>query len=442
MYREESFWIDRRSVDISFSFIVMLLPILYQYSSPIKLVSLGEFLLIPFLIFYVLTDFHKKRADYSFHGLYLLMAIVLSVNVLALMVQSFASFEDSSTIIARLLFYALLIYVARFHFDLVTSLRIYIPLVCVISAYIILQFFVKEVADLILPNSFAPSLILPSEQGIRLDYQKYYQYYFRPSGVFLEPSYFAFYAAPALPVLMDAPQYIYRMRKKNLRLLLLTLIVFSIIISTSSAGLIFIIVALGIFFCRSTFEFKKKTNSIFISISNLAFGVIMILISMAILLSSFGKTLMSRTLGGGSLSTRVFRGATLSKTVDIKTFFLGTGINNVENYVRHYAYYTEYDESNLNYVATIFDVFLSSGFFVFICYSIFLLNLSLIQKSSISLTLTLFLCAYSVFEMTAYSYRFGFYLILIFAAMDIVNTKNNEPLPQNYSRNLRSNIHK
>ena len=46
------------NIDKAFTIFVSLLPFLYQYKSPINTVSFGEFILIPFLLFYTI---HKKN---------------------------------------------------------------------------------------------------------------------------------------------------------------------------------------------------------------------------------------------------------------------------------------------------------------------------------------------------------------------------------------------
>lgn len=94
-----------------FSVLVACLPFLYQYASPIPVLSLGEMLLLPFIFFYFMLDLKHGIKLCNYCGFYYLMLLVVVMNLLALMIQPYAAFQKSATVLLRLIYYSLLIYV-------------------------------------------------------------------------------------------------------------------------------------------------------------------------------------------------------------------------------------------------------------------------------------------------------------------------------------------
>ena len=94
-----------------FSILVALLPFLYQYATPIPVLSLGEAILLPFIVVYLAIDLKNGLTNRGYCGFYLLMLLVMTMNFIAVVIQPYASFPKSATVLMRLLYYSLLIYV-------------------------------------------------------------------------------------------------------------------------------------------------------------------------------------------------------------------------------------------------------------------------------------------------------------------------------------------
>ena len=103
------------SLDVVFSALIILLPFLYQYKGIGNVISLGEVVLAPFIAYYsikILGGIKKREINKPLLYFYLAGLVLTLFNVLS----SYFSLEAAGTIILRLVYYMLLVFVARRYF--------------------------------------------------------------------------------------------------------------------------------------------------------------------------------------------------------------------------------------------------------------------------------------------------------------------------------------
>lgn len=392
-----------------FTALIALLPFLYQYASPIASISLGEFVLLPFMVKYLLDNIREQRRPGTHYGYYSFCAVVILACLLAAMIQPFFSMPQAMTIILRLAYYALLIYVAKDRIECSVAIKVLVVAAVANSVYMLIQYVTHLLTGTMLTThlSFLP-VFGPEADESRMDLETLYRWTYRPSGLFLEPSYAAFFSAPALCFLSAG----WCSKKEWQNLLLALCITLGIIVSASSTGLVALAVFWTVFVARSLISRNGKGEVVIAHMG--IFLMAAILIGAVLLLSSsVSDLIISRTAGGGSIGQRVFRGMELLMNADTATVLVGTGLNNVDQYVQYYGIRTAFDEGNLGYVSSTIGVLLSSGIVAFAMYLGMFYRMFVGQGNPYTKCLVVFLFIFCIFEATLFSYRFSFILILL-----------------------------
>lgn len=390
----------------SFTFFVALLPFLYQYKSPISVISLGEFILIPFLIYFILMESKRKIKLSYFNGMYTYWLIVLVMTVFA-SIQPHFSFESAFTVFIRIIYYSFLIYVSYKNFNVEYALNVVTFFSVFFSIYAVIQFSMYHINRTILPTVINASWVFEAERGIRLDYANYYRWIYRPSSLFLEPSYFATFCSVGLT-------YSVFLANKSMKMFCNALIItFGLVISASSAGLFILILNWFGYFYNICFKFKNKINvkTIFITLVFIVFAIY-------IFKSSVSDTLLARTASGGSFNQRITRTFLISKYMNVYQQIVGIGLNNLENYVKYNGINTKYDEGEkmLNYASSMIGTYVCSGFITLIFYIRFYFKSWFSQYNDyFSRLILVTLLFFSFIEMNSYTYRFAFLVIFLFA---------------------------
>ena len=112
-----------RKINSWFTFFIVLLPFLYQYKSPISVISLGELILIPFIGFY-LINFKWDRVRYHcYNGYYLYIFAVILASIMA-SINSYYRIAEFTTVLVRIVYYSLLILVSLKNFDVNEGLKL------------------------------------------------------------------------------------------------------------------------------------------------------------------------------------------------------------------------------------------------------------------------------------------------------------------------------
>lgn len=393
----------KKRMDSLFTFLVVLLPFLYQYKSPLSSIAFGEFILIPFVLVYVLSYTKNKIRFMSFYGYYRYIVLVLLMTMFAA-IQTYFAFADFFTVFLRIIYYSILIYVSYGHFQLDTGLVLVKRFTVLFSVYIIFQYVLYKSVGVILPTVLNSNWIFAPEAGIRLNYEVYYKYAFRPSSLFLEPSYYVLFASVGLSSIL----FVDKEKNDKFKMMQTLLITIGMVISTSSLALLILTINWFFYFYRLLVIEKQK-----ISIKKIIIIFTFFVFAIFIFTSSLAENSLARIASGASFSQRITRGILLLKELNLYQHLVGIGINNIANYVVKNGITTPYDETNLNYVASVIGTYLSSGFVVFVSYmSIYIdawkKSFNVLYKV---LILTLFVCSF--IEMNSFTYRFSFLFIFI-----------------------------
>ena len=257
---------------------------------------------------------------------------------------------------------------------------------------------------MVLPTVLNKNWVFSPELGTRLDYDLYYKYVYRPSSLFLEPSYYVLFAGLGLAALLFGKEK----ANKKLNLMLALIVTMSIVISTSTLGILVLIVNWGIYFYNAFFLEKRK-----LATKNVLFFFVFCSFAVYLFSSSLAETLITRTISGGSFSTRILRGVLIAKSLNPFQLFFGVGINNISNYVQTYGVFTPYDETNLKYLSSVIGTYVMSGIVVFFLYIRMYIKSWKKSKPILGKVLVILLFIFSAIEMNSFTYRFAFYFIFI-----------------------------
>lgn len=399
--------------DYIFSILIILLPFLYQYKGIGSIITLGELLLIPFIIGYLIKDliiYKGKKIDKWLFGFYLIAILMTFFNISS---RHF-SMQDAMTGIVRLVYYMALVYVARFHFKLDKVKDIYLTLVFVFSLYLIAQFLYHYASGGYLPIYLNYNWQFPPDAR-PATYSGIYAYGFRPSSLFLEASYFAMFVLPGIAFLLFGKN-----KNKGLNnIIILCVSCSAIVLSTSSAGLI----GLGILFILKVLRDNNGKRSTFQKIAVVLLGILIIGF---VLYAENAYTLRSRLFSGGSIGQRVLRGIIVFNDLDTIHKIIGVGMNNMGAYMTAHHLSTIYDEGNLNNCASIIQSFVYFGIVggsALIAYIISFLKKS---KGNIGFPLAVLVTYMLSYEATLFMYRFAFLMILLEAVNKFERGKKHE----------------
>lgn len=399
----------KKIIDSLFTSLVILLPFLYQYKSPIDSIALGEILLIPFILYYIFSRKTITIDPRSYNGYFSYVMCTLLATVFASL-QPFFSLIDFFTVFLRIIYYSMLIFVSYKHFNVKLGLKLCKYFTLLFAIYLIAQYISYKNFGVILPTIIDKSWVFLPEMGTRLDYELYYKYVYRPSSLFLEPSYYVLFASLGLA----ASLFCVDKANNNVNIIVSLIITISIVLSTSTLGILVLIVNWVLYFYNSFYIEKKK-----LSISKIIFLFAFCIFMSYLLLSPMAEMLISRTMSGGSFSTRILRGLLIARSLDLFQMLFGVGINNVSNYVLYYGISTPYDEINLNYVSSVIGTYVMSGILVFCLYIRVYLKSWTKNTTILSKILVILLFLYSTIEMNSFTYRFVFYFIFIVNAHQI-----------------------
>lgn len=395
-----------------FTILVSLLPFLYQYKSPIASISFGEAILMPFIIYYFFKIINFTFKKDMFNGLYIYFLTAFICGIIA-SIQEYFSYGDFITKAARLVYYALLIYVCYYNYNFKLGLKVITFFAIFFSGYAILQFVVHLISGNILSTVINPNWVFSAEAGGRLDYEKYYKWLYRSSSLFLEPGYYVSYCAPALVTLLFY-------NKINVKKIIMALLItVGFLVSTSSAGLVILLISWGMFILNYMFSKSYK-----IKINRLLLGIVIAIILVFLIISPLADTVLKRTSTGGSFNNRITRTYILLSNTNLFQKIFGVGINNVTNFVKFEKVYTQYDETSLEYVSTYLGTFLCSGIITFIFYNLYFIKTYKKNKNMFARTLILIFLFLNIIGNISFSSSFAYYAILIFAIQKAYLEKN------------------
>jgi len=304
-----------------FSLSVLLLPFTFQYASPISLISFGELVLI-IVSAYGLLKWRRWKLNPISKGLLALsLAFVFLTCITSVNSTEYFQWSEAITIILRMVMYFFVIMLATKYFDIKCVEKVYFVIVYLMAAYLFAQVIAYNAAHEYLPIYLKFDwLYLPERRGATQILSNYYEggYYtrFRPSALFMEPNYYAFFIVPAL---------YYLVLKKKKPLLSLPLYA-SLVLSTSGAGFLMGAFAYVIYMAG---EVAEKRNG------KIHFNIVSCICSVVAMIAAalYFKNDPSRIVHSfDSYSFRVTRGFKMFDLLSLFYKFFGVGMNNVGTY--------------------------------------------------------------------------------------------------------------
>lgn len=394
------------------TYLIILLPILFQMGSPIQVISLGEFILIPVMVWeFFLKQKGKIRIPKGL-GIFYFVPIVLTI--ISSFGGSYFKWDNSITVIVRILYYFILICLAYDRFDFDKGTKLYLFVCCVSASYLIAQVVAYYVAgDLLpIPKNFANLLFNNSES---LDTGYYYDIYgFRPASIFIEPSYFADYIAPMIAILLfyeHNDTFVGSLGRKK-RLCIAAILTLTILLSTSNMGVIYCAIIWGIFlFANSSgIGMRIQTKFVIIGLGAALFAYM--------LNSEVFSLLIRRFMSGGSIGARLFRGFIIYKQMPLLNQIIGIGLNNIENFVKLMSITTVFDEADLNFSVTLTNRLITTGIIGLGALITFWVIQFRRKKSLVWRALLIVLLVAFIFEAGEYTSGFPFLFILALSSSE------------------------
>lgn len=252
-----------------YSFILSILPVLDLYSSTIKLITLGELVLIIFSLFTLLKIIISKKINVGksginntpillFSGLFILtlfsiLFIVNNPSILNIFYRFIRLFLWTFTLSLTSYFF--------FNFSIFQKWVIRIGIVS--TLYVFIQFIAWGFFAIYLPSVLNNNIFQPVSEGYA-DIESLTNFYntrfIRPASFFGEPSYYAYYAIFTIILILFKNNQIRMKREYLLSLLLST----GVLISGSTAGLFLLVFIWIIHFLKVGYYYlqKRKVGSI------------------------------------------------------------------------------------------------------------------------------------------------------------------------------------
>lgn len=399
-----------------FSISIILLPFLYQYKGVGSIVSLGE-IVVAIFTFVLLFDDHLILTNIDYN---LLVFYVISLaTTMCCLFMDYFEIGETGTVIARMVLYAFVINEARSHFDIKIVVQFYTIFVAILSIYLIVQYIYYLGNGGYLPIYLNYSWQFPPEAR-PADLAINFQWYYRPSSLFLEPSYFALYVLPCICLLL------FKIKKTKQEIVILFLSAIAILLSTASSGIAGLIIILAVFlFKRADYNSKYRIALKGIVIVTAIIGIIAFF-----QISENAVFILNRLETGGSINQRITRGWLIFQELPLVNQLIGVGLNNVEPYMIMNNISTIYDEGNLNYSSSFLQTLNYSGIIGFTALLLYVVAVfgktikigryvsetkaKLVQEydTGALFAMLLLLCFIMSYESILFTYRFAFLIIL------------------------------
>lgn len=394
-----------------YSVIIILLPFLYQYASPLSFLSLGDFVLMFFTV-YGLFRIDLVKAKNSIKPLLVFScAFVLLTVFVSMFSGDYFRFSDAVTIFFKILLYLGVCAVCTQHFNLRYVKKFYFALVGIFGLYLVIQLVYNKTTNGYLPIWLNHDWLFSWEKSRAADLSVLYDsvvYSYRPSSLFLEPGYYVMFVLPALLILL--------FEDKNIIAAILLYI--TIILSTSGAGILIGLLAFVAKGVTKIAYFKDKklylTRYIYVALALIAVGVLVVIL--------FGNEILPRIFN--SFNARITRSLLIFENMDDFHKIFGVGMNNTVNYVNAHSVYTAFDEANLNFGASIVASGVQYGIigcFIFLV-SLFALAVNA-SRSKTGLMLVLLYIIYAAFEEIIFNFRMGFLLAFVLYYVEATGSK-------------------
>lgn len=326
--------LNKARLILFFTIFIIISPIVKQYSSPIPGVSWADLIFLLLVIVIVGSD---KKVTINSKTRMLLVFWLVTTFLSGMSFLYHQNFELIALIrYIKYTFYIFIVLLSISYFDFKLGVKWLVRISVAISIYIIVQYFVYNILGIVLPFKILP---FPWASGSDFNIKdvEYIasRYFYRPSGIFIEPAAAAQFLLPGL-IFAIYNDY----RKKYHKNIVVILLISSIYLTTSTQGLVVLL------FIIATILYKTRKNPM---IFTLVTGVS--IISLIIFSTNFEiSELINRNIlaieniqRGSSLGVRIFRGYAVFKLLPLVLMLIGVGHGNLGNYVISNQIITKYD---------------------------------------------------------------------------------------------------
>lgn len=317
-----------------FTLSVISSPILKQYSSPIPGVSLADLTFLMIIAFILIID-RKIVISSKVRTLLIFWFITTCISGVSFLLHQ--NFDVISVIrYAKYTFYLFIVILSIKYFDFRLGIDFLIKISTLIGIYILIQYLSYNFFSTILPFKILPfSWASGSEFSIKDVEYIAYRYFYRPSGIFIEPAAAAQFLLPGLVFA------IYNKNDRNtVRYMIVAILVASIYLTTSTQGLavLIFIILLKLYSLHTKYYLKVFVYGITV----ISLLIIISRVNLFELINSFILSFES-VERGSSLAIRIFRGFEVFKFLPIIYMLIGVGHGNLGNYVLSNQIITKYD---------------------------------------------------------------------------------------------------
>jgi len=350
-------------IAIIFSILVIVMPILNCYKSPIPVLGLGEFsivLLLPLMILSML--FSNKKIYLHKYWLFVFYSIICSYVVVLF---NEISLHEINNRLLRIVFYTFVVFILGFNFfNYELSMKVYRYTCLLACAFLILQNISYSIFNFILPWKIPGidfNILITTEEYFR----KYYTNY-RPTSLFTEPAQFVQYCSPylALTLFNDS-------RRNMIEALFVS---FAIILSSSVNGFIFVSIIWIVWFFYNMYIDRK--------LASILFRVIMIALVPVILIVLYNNSnnfvfiinRLNNINNDGSAIIRLTNGFSIFSQLDAVYKFVGIGFGSYDEFKVLHSINLLYD-TEVEYMSSLSYILVSSGIFGFVLHAIILLDI-------------------------------------------------------------------
>lgn len=358
----------RKNYQRFFSIIVILFPILAQYSVGVQGVTLGELTLLgaSLGLFCWRKEISLDRSRRYF--MYFLIYCYF-ISIVSLIFQQALGVGVLFRML-RCLFYFTVILFGSEDFDWRGMRKPYQHLSIAIAVYAILQKACFEWRHIMLPNRLLPLHWYADAPGTEQLRENYLKYFFQSNGVFTEPGYLAHYLFPCLVFLLYEKD-----TRKGVKWFKILTVFLALWFTKSVQAVGLSMGILGLYLLKELLSKKVSERQ-----RGLAFILPMGLFAAGILQSGTGQMLVRKVadslFAGGSVSVRLLRGYAVFAQLPQIFKWLGVGIGNLDYFVMNHSIRTPFEPVQMTYsvagyVNGISSVLLYGGIagaFIFTCF--------------------------------------------------------------------------
>jgi hypothetical protein len=349
----------------------VLLPILNVYNAGISGLGIGDVLCVP-LIIYGLFFCNKAQncgIKNTLQALVLYYFYAIFISLVNLMINSY-SISDVFTRLLVYLFYivVIIVFTGKRVINADYAYKFYLHISLIVSGIVFIQVVMHNLFN---ENVYFLLPFLKYNQSTLADYNTYvaaynkmYQYQFRPTAVFLEPSHLALYISPCVFCVLSKNN----IQKKDFVYALL--ITGAVLFSTSGTGYLLVFTVWIAHLFRIIKKGRIPAWMLF------AFVILVVTVVVFFYNSDYSPVLTRRlrSVGDGSessINVRLLKGLYDFKTLSPLEQIFGIGCGTYDSYIN-----INNGAFGYEYMNSICEVMVSTGILGFLIFAIYFLSLS------------------------------------------------------------------